>query len=37
MTPTGRKEAVAEQLASIAQKLGRQFPAVEQMLTDARR
>jgi len=28
-------EAVAEQLASIADKLGRQFPAVEQMLTEA--
>ena len=28
-------EAVAEQLASIAGKLGRQFPAVEQMLIDA--
>jgi putative transposase len=27
--------AVAEQLASIADKLGRQFPAVEQMLTEA--
>ena len=28
-------EAVHEQLHSIAQKLGRQFPAVEQMLTEA--
>lgn len=28
-------EAVADQLESIAQKLGRQFPAVEQMLIDA--
>jgi putative transposase len=28
-------EAVAEQLSSIAEKLGRQFPAVEQMLRDA--
>lgn len=28
-------EAVAEQLASIADKLGRQFAAVEQMLTEA--
>jgi len=28
-------EAVAEQLESIASKLGRQFPAVEQMLLDA--
>ncbi len=28
-------EAVAEQLHSIADKLGRQFPLVEQMLTDA--
>jgi putative transposase len=29
------REAVAEQLTSIADKLGRQFPAVEQMLTQA--
>ena len=29
------REAVAEQLASIAEKLGRQFPAVEQMLLGA--
>jgi len=29
------REAVAEQLHSIASKLGRQFPAVEQMLTEA--
>jgi transposase-like protein len=29
------REAVAEQLSSIAEKLGRQFPAVERMLTDA--
>ena len=28
-------EAVAEQLHSIAEKLGRQFPVVEQMLLDA--
>lgn len=28
-------EAVAEQLAGIADKLGRQFPTVEQMLTEA--
>jgi putative transposase len=28
-------EAVHEQLASIADKLGRQFPAVQQMLTEA--
>jgi putative transposase len=28
-------EAVAEQLGSIAEKLGRQFPAVEQMLIEA--
>jgi len=29
------RAAVAEQLSSIADKLGRQFPAVEQMLADA--
>jgi putative transposase len=29
------REAVAEQLQSIAEKLGRQFPAVEQMLIEA--
>ncbi|HWH45502.1 MAG TPA: IS256 family transposase [Thermoleophilaceae bacterium] len=29
------REAVHEQLSSIAEKLGRQFPAVEQMLTEA--
>jgi transposase-like protein len=28
-------DAVAEQLESIAEKLGRQFPAVEQLLLDA--
>jgi putative transposase len=29
------RDAVAEQLSSIAEKLGRQFPAVEQMLIEA--